>query len=410
MSDLIDKLKSLGVNIGSGALTSSTVEQQKPDLVQELAGAFVQNNFGTAFIIDKQYPYGSLANLELPEMHNNLQYLADWCGEPSILEDEPGEFVFLDTETTSLSGGTGTFTFLIGAGKFEKNHFRVSQFFLQDPIDEPSQLYALEEFISGSRTVITYNGKSFDIPLLNTRFLAHGWRAIFSDYVHIDLLHLARRLWSERLNSRTLSSIEINVLNVQRTKEDIPGWMIPNIYHNYLRFGEIDQLKNVLYHNLMDVLSLSILFNHAIKLTRDPQHHVEYDEDFLSLAKFYENIGNIREAIKLYRCCIGVDLPTNQKIMALEHLAFIYKRRNQYKLALPLWKTAAQANSTNACIEIAKYHEHRNFDYEKALYWTNTAIKILKGKKITRYEKNRLLSELKYRKNRLIRLLTNSGK
>jgi uncharacterized protein YprB with RNaseH-like and TPR domain len=405
MSDLIDKLKSLGLNVGANSIKN----RPTPNLVEALSGAYIQNNFGTTFIVDNKFPYGSQENLEFPRLQSRLQPIADWCGDPSLLEHDPESFVFVDTETTSLGSGTGTYTFLIGAGKFSKDHFEISQFFLQDPIYEPPQLYALEEFIAGCRTIVTYNGKSFDVPLLNSRYLANGWKPIFSDFIHIDLLHLVRRLWRDRLPSHTLGSVESNLLAITRLGQDVDGWLIPHIYFNYLHLGETQDLKKVLYHNLIDVLSLSQLFNYTLDLLNDPTNFVSYEEDFLSLATFFDDTGNNEVAIDLYRRCLDAKLPTSKKNEALTRLALIYKRRSEYNSANPLWEMAAGGNDLDACIELAKYYEHRAIDYPKALRWTEDAIKILERKDFTRFEEKKWLEGLDHRRKRLLRLIQKSN-
>jgi hypothetical protein len=221
---------------------------------------------------------------------------------------------------------------------------------------------------------------------------------------HIDLLHLARRLWHDRIPSRTLGNIETNVLGIFRTQEDVPGWMIPQIYFDFLQFGDTIQLKNVQYHNMMDVLSLSLLFNYLIDLINDPYSFVTSDEDFLSLAKFHEEIDNIQIAIALYQKCLDMPILPRKRITALDRLAAIYKRQNNLSNAIPLWEEAAQQEHLNAYLELAKYYEHHEHNIFKALQLTNQAIRILERTSNTDLNKIKWLPELEHRQNRLIRL------
>jgi uncharacterized protein YprB with RNaseH-like and TPR domain len=404
MSDLIDKLKSLGLNLGTGSISPTPPKRVSPNLVEALAGDYVQNKFGTTFVVENKFPYGSQENLMLPVLQARLQPIANWCGDPSLMEHDPESIVFVDTETTSLGSGAGTYTFLIGAGKFSQDHFEISQFFLQDPLHEPPQLYALEEFIAGCRAIVTYNGKSFDVPLLNSRYLANGWKPLFSEFIHIDLLHLVRRLWRDRLPSRTLGSVETNLLAITRRGQDVDGWLIPQIYFNYLQLGETADLKNVLYHNLIDVLSLSQLFNYTLDLLNDPFQFASYEEDFLSLARFFDDTGNTEMAIDLYQHCLTGNLPSSKTNDALMRLALIHKHRDEFESANPLWERAAGEGDLDACVELAKYYEHRLMDYPKALRRTEDAIKILERKDFTRFEKRKWLEELEHRHKRLLRL------
>lgn len=406
MSNLTEKLRLLGVNVSKRDLppVNMATRPVKSNLLSILNGEYKYNEFGTSFVIENYFAYGSLEKLEIPKPKEKLHSIANWCGDLGIIEHEPDKLVFIDTETSGLAGGTGTYTFLIGAGKFEEHQFNISQFFLHDPAEESAQLYALETFISGCRTVVTYNGKSFDIPLLNTRFITHGWKPIFSELGHIDLLHLARRLWHDRIPSRTLGNIETNVLGIFRTQEDVPGWMIPQIYFDFLQFGDTIQLKNVQYHNMMDVLSLSLLFNYLIDLINDPYSFVTSDEDFLSLAKFHEEIDNIQIAIALYQKCLDMPILPQKRITALDRLAAIYKRQNNLSNAIPLWEEAAQQEHLNAYLELAKYYEHHEHNIFKALQLTNQAIRILERTSNTDLNKIKWLPELEHRQNRLIRL------
>lgn len=404
MSDLEEKLKLLGITFGKENLSLSAPSIKKKNLVEILKGDFKENRFGTTFVIESIYPYETNHRLVVKDLNEQLQAISSWFGNPNILNNKPSSFAFLDTETTGLVGGSGIYTFLIGVGKFEEHQFKILQFFLHDPAQESAQLYALEEFLSGCRTVITYNGKSFDIPLLNTRFITHGWNPIFSEFGHIDLLHLVRRLWRDKLPSRTLGNIETKVLHTFRTNEDIPGWLIPQIYFDYLQIGDTSRLANIQYHNLMDVLSLALLFNHLIQLTANPSATIESGEDLLSLAKFYEEAGNFENAINLYQKCLEDQLQPNQRSKAFERLALIYKRQNKILEAIPLWEAAICQDNLNAMIELAKYYEHRAHQIDKALQLTDNAIASLEKNDLSLFERKKLVSELEHRRNRLVRL------
>ncbi len=188
--------------------------------------------------------------------------LAEWAREPRLAELAPADFAFLDTETTGLSGGTGTYAFLVGVARFEDEGLHLAQFFMRDPSEEPGLLAALEEFLAPCQALVTFNGKAFDAPLLLTRYLCHGWQPPFQGLAHVDLLHLARRLWRDRLPSRTLTMLEAHILGAGRSEEDIPGWLIPEMYFTYLQTGDPTPLKSVFYHNAMDVISLVALMEH----------------------------------------------------------------------------------------------------------------------------------------------------
>ena len=132
---------------------------------------------------------------------------------------------------------------------------------------------------------------------MNSRFITNGELPPLNTYTHIDLLHIARRMWRDRLESRTLGSIESNILDLPRTEEDIPGWMVPTIYFDYLKSGDARPVTQVLYHNAMDIISLSTLLNHVSIMLDDPQGGmVEDGIDLISIAKIFEDLGEFNAA------------------------------------------------------------------------------------------------------------------
>ncbi len=315
MPSLSDKLKSLGVSVGfkpTGETVVSPHQQEigqqvsavsaaHPKLDDVLGGHTLKNSQGETYIVESHYPLDYQQGRVGLFAASSLRMLANWAGNPDLGDLKPELFAFLDTETTGLSGGTGTYAFLIGAARFEESEFHLTQFFMRDPADEPAELVALEEFLAPCQAIVTFNGKTFDAPLLNTRYMLQGWRSPLFDLGHFDLLHLARRLWRDRLPSRTLMNLEVQILGTERTEEDIPGWAIPQMYFDYIRSGDPTPLKNVLYHNAMDVVSLAALFNHMAGLLAHPfEASIEHGVDLIALARLYEDLGETQTAIGLY--------------------------------------------------------------------------------------------------------------
>ena len=379
MPSLSDKLKSLGVHVGPGEITPPPPKKQAL-LDEVLGGSLEQTAHGEVYLIQSLYPphfqVGQKSLLASPA----LALLAAWSGEPRIKDYNLESFAFLDTETTGLFGGTGTYTFLIGVGRFVAEQFVLTQFFMRDPSDEPAILIALEELLSSCQSLVTFNGKAFDLPLLKTRFITRGWRNPLADFAHLDLLHLARRLWKDRLPSRTLGNLEVQILGVRRTAEDIPGWMIPEIYFEYLRSGDPLPLKNVIYHNAMDVLSLASLFVHSSWLLADPlDGKVQEGSDLIAMAKLFENLGDLDMAIELYRRGIESNAPEEALVAALSRLASIHKRRGNFEQAELFWQAAASHNDISAFVELAKYYEHHVQDYDQALKWTSSALMLVRS-------------------------------
>lgn len=405
MPGISEKLKNLGVKVGASGLPPPRAPRVGP-LEAVLSGRPCQTRIGETFVVEaryaRDYSHGRCGLLtEAP-----LQVMASWAGESRLCDCQPQNLAFLDTETTGLGGGTGTYAFLVGIGRFEGDEFHLAQFFMRDPLEEPAQLAALEEFLAPCQALVTFNGKSFDVPILNARYTLHGWRSPFADSAHVDLLHLARRLWRDRLPSRTLGNLEVQILGARRTEEDVPGWMIPQLYIDYLRSRDATPLKSVFYHNAMDVLSLAALFNHTATLLADPFNgRVEHGQDLLALARLYEDLGETESAVRLYQTVMERDLPVEPQAEAAHRLALLYKRQGDLQSAAPLWERAAAGGLVEAHIELAKYYEHQRREFEAAVAWTQGAIELIQRASLPFFERRQRLDELNHRLERLQRKL-----
>lgn len=401
MPSLSDKLKALGVNIGADGIKQTSKPPKFP-IESVVEGIEVDTPLGQVFVIDKTYT-SDPRTINLPlEFTASLENLSTWIGDPNIVHFNPETFIFLDTETSGLAGGTGTYAFLIGIGRFTKSGFRLSQFFLRDPFEEPAQLAAVLGTLDESNVLVTYNGKSFDVPLLNTRFISNGEPPPLNSFAHIDLLHLARRLWRDRLESRTLGSIEENILGAKRTEEDIPGWMVPSIYFDYIKTGDARPLTNVLYHNAMDILSLATLLNHISIILDDPHGGlVKHGVDLIAMGKVYEDMGKFDDAAECFLRGLKFELPTSIRYQAIYRWSIMEKRRDNMKKSIQLWLNAADYEDIYAHEELAKVFEHKLKDYSQAIYWTELAIKIIESPAFPNHDRIIWQSKLEHRLNRL---------
>lgn len=386
MPSLSEKLKALGWTVDAKDLKPAPPERKVNDLGTVLSGKEIQTSQGEAFLVEEHLAAGSPHGHSKIELRAPLEALGACLSIPSLASLPVESFLFLDTETTGLSGGTGTYTFLIGAGRFIKTEFVLEQFFLRSPAEEQAQLYAFEEFLAPCQSIVTFNGKSFDIPLLQTRFLMHGWQAPFQELIHIDLLHLSRRLWRNRLPSRTLGNLEIQILDADRTEEDVPGWLIPSLYSEYLLDGNAGRLKPVFYHNKMDVISLAVLMDHIASLLSDPISGAgAYGVDLVATARVFEQMGDLDNATRLYISAIEHQdalenrIPKEILLDALTRLATIYKRKSEFDCAVAIWQHAAHLQHLEAHIELAKYFEHQVQDIRSAIEWTLTAMQLLQN-------------------------------
>lgn len=293
--------------------------------------------------------------------------------DPDLAFADLSRAVFLDTETTGLSMGTGTYVFLVGAGYLDGDVFRVKQFFLNSPGDEEPFLEALHEFLRPFTTLVTFNGKAFDWPLLQNRFVRHRAfrRSPLNDPPHLDLLHPARRLWKRRLASCALSALERDILGIRRTAEDVPGWMIPALYFAYLRHGDGRDLQGVFYHNKLDILSLAALAIHIDHILADPLGGmVSHGQDFLSLGTCYRRAGEQGPALACYDHALRYQLSTDERGESWRYVAAIHKHERQWEAANRAWEqmiAAGGAWAIDALVERAKYLEHVERQYLEAL-------------------------------------------
>ena len=287
----------------------------------------------------------------------------------------PEEFLFIDTETTGLSGGAGTYVFLAGVAKYEKDSLNFAQFFLQDPQSESAQLAALEDYASNAKVLISYNGKSFDLPRIKTRYRFHGWPNPFENIYHIDLLHIARRLWKPHLPGCTLGDLEEHILGLQRDNMDIPGWQVSEHFYEYLHTGDPSPLENVFYHNEVDVISLASLLEYIVERLSSPlSKEFKNEPDLVSIGIYFYSLRLFSEAKDILTTALSNTDPSGVDFMTGKlSLASIHKRFGSFDQAVPIWIECAELGSFDTFIELAKYFEHKQIDYEEAIHWTLSA-------------------------------------
>lgn len=405
---LADKLKSLGVKTGAADLpTRRPASRYEIDSV--LTGAYHPTPFGETFLHDETYATDYRHGLAPIGLSASLDLLSAWAGDDRLRGMPVEAFAFVDTETSGLSGGTGTYAFLVGAGKFQNGEFFLRQFFMRDPSEESALLHALAEFLAPCESFVTYNGKAFDAPLLNTRYTLHAIPTPIKELSHVDLLPLARRLWRDRLPSRTLKYIEENVLGAPRTDEEVPGYEIPYLYFDYLRTRDARPLKGVFYHNAMDIVALAALFSHTALMLDDPfSEIVQHGLDVVALAKLYEDLGRWETAARLYERGLQMDLTEPDFWIAVRRLSSLQKRRGDLEAAIGWWEQAAAEGHIYAHVELAKHYEHRLKDHATALYHTTQAMLLAEAPSLPGYVRQHWLEELEHRKNRLENRLGNS--
>ena len=401
MPSLADRLKSLGVKVGARDVTPPKTDEHFP-IDSVLTGSFASNSFGEAFIHEERFAQDYHHGHTPIQLHASLNMMSAWAKDERLKDLPIESFAFLDTETSGLAGGTGTYAFLIGAGKFINDEFVLQQFFMRDPSEEPALLEALGIFLAPAKALVTFNGKAFDAPLLATRYTLHNISVPFKDYAHLDLLPLARRLWRDRLESRALKYLEENILFALRSMEEVPGYEIPYIYFDYLRDGDARQMKGVFYHNAMDVVAMAALLSHTAQMLEDPFHEsIEHGLDVIALAKLYEDLGQWDIAARLFERGLEKGISEENFNVTVRRLSVLQKRRGDFEEAIHLWEEAADKGHVYAFIELAKYFEHQKRDAKSALKWTKSAQKQIEKSDLPMYIKKHWEDELKHRRQRL---------
>lgn len=332
-----------------------------------VGGALEETPQGPILVTRRGYPLqhclGSIPlGVALEASRESLSLLSR-CREQS---PRPDRLLYLDTETTGLAGGTGTYPFLVGVGFFEAGSFVVQQYFMRDLDEEPALLSALHGLLLRFEGLVTYNGRAFDLSLLETRFILarRSWPGV---PWHLDLLPAARRLWASRLSDCRLVTVEAHALGVRR-EDDLPGSLIPHLYFEYLRHRSAALLPKLFAHNRQDILSLAALAGWVSRALAEPERVSLCAEEYVGLGRLWEPWSSERGR-EFYRSALARGLSGPERERLLVRLAALAKREERWDEACALWEAAiAGAAGFNLCPweELAKYHEHKSRDLSRA--------------------------------------------
>ena len=353
----------------------------QPHLIHELmSGEVVRTERGEHFeterVWERHRRHGSVDISDLAELPEDL---LEQLSAGAIARSRPERWAFLDTETTGLAGGAGTYAFLVGVGAIEPAGFRLRQFFMRDYGDEASLLCRLAEHLAQFDVLITYNGKSFDQPLLETRFRMVRARHPFDRMEHLDLLFGARRLWKLRLESCRLVDLENQILGVER-EGDLPGEMIPYCYFDFLRTQEAFRVVPIFHHNAIDILSLACLTAIVPFAFRSPADaRLRHGADLIGLARWLNQADRREEALRLFQRAVEMGLPDDLLFRTLWDIAAMEKRLGREDAALAAVTELAGSRNpyrVRALEELAKHYEHRERNYAMALEMTRSALEV----------------------------------
>ena len=268
-------------------------------------------------------------------------------------------------------------------------------------------LSLLGDILAADTSLVTFNGRTFDVPLLAGRYILARKRSLIGSLPNLDLLHPSRRLWRRRLASCALSALEGDVLGVHRTHADVPGSLIPYLYRQYLQTRDAHDMVRVLYHNEIDLLSMVTLAVRLCQAYDRPEADERPIDDQLSLARWYYDQGQVAESEAAYRAAAAQAPDAESRYDALVGLAYLLKRADRRDEALALWADLADLKfDTLGHEELAKHYEWQTHDLPLALTWTEQAVALAESWRpgLRRTEALRALTQ---RRERLLRKLSN---
>lgn len=353
------------------------IENLGTDLDPFLQGQEVATPYGTCYVVETKHPltkkHGHWAlGKVLGADYNKLSLL----GQGFQGSFDAQQTLFFDTETTGLAGGTGTYAFLVGLGFFTEDHFVVKQLLMRDYNEELALLYLLDQEFGQRKIILSFNGKTFDLPLLQTRFTLSRFNLEWIAQVeHLDLLHMARRIWRHKLPSCSLNSLEEHILGVTRV-DDISGFEIPARYFQFLQTKQGELLQQIVEHNYLDIVSLAtLLFRLQATLELEPAEcDCSYEAE--ALANLALLAGDYNSALPFLEAARQLATETEQYLGILRTTASVHKRLGDYGEASKFWKKILELNEADffAAEELAKYYEHRLKDLLGAEQVTRRAL------------------------------------
>jgi hypothetical protein len=439
-----------------------------------LGGTLVDGARGPTVVVERSYPaahrHGRHPVERYVEATGSARASLPWfLGRSGDLpprgdsEADP-RLLFFDLETTGLSGGAGTYAFLVGFGFFDEDGFRTRQYFLRGYGEERALLDAVAEEVSSggegrSPVLITYNGRSFDVPLIETRYQLNRLRSPFCGLPHVDMLFPARRLWKRRVpplgcargdperatraegsqapaaaghpgfgaprgraygamapdespGSCSLTAIERDILGLHR-QDDVPGWEIPSRYFGYARTGDASGLAAVFEHNRLDLLSLAAVSGVILEMARGGAEMARERRDRLALGRLLEYLNRLDEAERCFAAAATDDGMAERdadravRADALHWLALHRRRSHRFHEAAEAWRTLSEIPGVEADLRrealeaLAIHHEHRVKDLEAARAFALEALRLA--------DDARHVEDVRHRLGRLSRKLDQPG-
>jgi len=352
----------------------------RTDSVTELAdlsalgGRWFQSPHGPGYVVESTYEAGH-EHGRIP-LHRALAIdaarLAPQCRDPRLAERHPRDFLYVDTETTGL-GGAGSMVFLAGVARFEGSLLKLRQYLLPAPVYEGGLLGGLAEELATAGALVSYNGKSFDLPLLESRYILSRMQPGWRDLPHLDLLHPNRRLFRGTFDSHRLVHLEAQLLGFER-EDDCPSAEVPARYFQFQRTSDPTHILPVLRHNAWDILSLVALAAHLAAVC-------DGLEQPLQAARAAEYAGELDSAVGHFEAALANGLGRAERLDALERTARACRRLGRFNDAARHWRALIdepRARRLTPYVELAKLAEHHRKDVAAALALVDEALDLLR--------------------------------
>ena len=356
----------------------------RDDLLTRIGGEVGRNYYGE-YIISRQWyatpemcaPTADVLKLVLPLKCNEIEQVLQQATDPE-------KWLFLDTETTGLAGGTGTYAFLVGLAWWDSGGLRIEQLFMRDHDEEHSVLLELADRLTKRPVLVTFNGKSFDWPLLQNRFRMTRQIDVPELVAHLDFLHPARQLWRLQIGSTRLGDLERSVLGsesiVWSRLNDIDTSCIPDLYFGFLRAGAIDGILGVFQHNRMDLRGLAALAGRILQVLAEPENVQAEPLESYAISRLLARRGECTKARKIYERCLKAELPAPIARKARHEAARLAKRERDFGRSIELWNELASSiePSFEALEQLAIHYERREHDYCEAARITRSGLSELR--------------------------------
>ena len=387
----------------NGLFMDEYIEGPGQSIEDLIPGDFVETPAGNCFRVKTEYPWHFYqGKVPLQSLLEQNTACLDWAAsDPRLGTLDFRKAVFFDTETTGLDTGAGTYIFLAGFGYFQDRSFVVEQYFMRDFPEEPAVIHAMETLLKQFEYIVTYNGKTYDWPLLESRFIVNRRRLPVTNPPHLDLLFLSRRLFKHRLENCKLTSVEAHVLDFTR-RDDLPGALLPDLYFKYVRSRDARFIHKSFSHNAHDIVSLAAIASEIIRFINNPYEQISPSADLYGLARLFETGNHMEAAETAFRKALHAGLDRELYCDAMRRLSLMMKKSERMDEAVKLWEVMIQTGDPDDPFpweSLAKYYEHQVKDYLKALATVDEALSRIC---FSGWQGRKCREELEYRRNRLI--------